>query len=330
MPKKKKAPPALGNESDGEQEEEEEEKEEQEQEPLRVPSAVMAVQQAIVNMQWDGDMDEEEEKQEQEPPRVPSAVFFSVPQDQLRIAHEALREAMADLRAASGIASESDEEQLGPNRGLTYAMVRGRQSRYRVRGLERALADLQAAYQAWGLARGRLLSWQDNDTRLARRHGTEAEANRVSEERQLREAVDISARASAAAMQEYQRAFTMLRQQEASVSSEESSETGCLEQEENEVWEEPSIEDSSETSQPSRGNEEKATISDDGDNESRSFEIMPSKKEEERPAKRTRLWLHHGHRPSLLAQDRMRRLGGRRYQTRETARRIQRQTELDA
>ena len=189
MPKKKKAPPALGNESDDEQEEEEKE----EQEPLRVASAIVALQAAIGNMPVDGESDGEEEKEEPEPPRVPSAVVVPVLQHQLLAAHRDLMEAIANLRAISGISSESGEEELGPNRRLSAAMVRRRQTVSRERAMQRALTDVQATHQVWGLARALLLSWQDNDARLARRQDAEAEANRDSEERQLREKLAISA-----------------------------------------------------------------------------------------------------------------------------------------
>jgi hypothetical protein len=114
-------------------------------------------------------------------------------------------------------------------------------------------------------------------------------------------------------------------------SSDDSSDTSEPNEQENpEFFDSPSddsSDDSSDTSEPSRGNEKEAIVSDDGDDESRSLETMPSKKEEEHPAKRTKLSLTE---PSLWAQANMRRLEGRRYQTRETGRLIQRQTEHDA
>ena len=114
----------------------------------------------------------EEEKEEQEPPRVPSLTFISQEQAIL-LAHRNLLGGIADLRAALGVASESEEEQLDSNRALSSEMVRQRQTISRERNLQDALAVLRAMHQTRRLARARLLSWQDNDSRLAHRQETE-------------------------------------------------------------------------------------------------------------------------------------------------------------
>ena len=81
-------------------------------------------------------------------------------------------------------------------------------------------------------------------------------------------------------MQEYQRAFAMLRQQESSDSSEDSSEIECFEQENNEGLEESSYEDTSESTSlhSDRSNKSKTIVSDEPDNESSSLETSASKK----------------------------------------------------
>ena len=100
MPKKKKAPPALGNEN-GEQEEEKEE-EKEEQEPPRVPSA------AII-------------------PGAPTSGYLHHGPSVIN-AQRLILAGIAEMRAGFGIESESEseEEQVDPPRALSAAQVRRR------------------------------------------------------------------------------------------------------------------------------------------------------------------------------------------------------------
>ena len=191
------------NESVGEQEEEEKEEEE---EPLDVPSATMALQEAIANV---ANMLEERDGEG----------------DEQRIAFRTLLEAVANLRAAWGMASDSEEDQQGPSRGLSAAMVQRRRTIHRVVGLATALRCLQATHNEWEFAHAVLLSWQEQGASRARRGDTEAEAKHASKERELQETLDMAARASARARQDYLNQFANLRGvqlQEPSTDSEES------------------------------------------------------------------------------------------------------------
>jgi hypothetical protein len=296
MAKKKKAPPALENVSDnnGEQEEEKDE-----QEPPVVPSAQpllphMELMEVISNMLDNGNEEEETLGQ--------------------------LPEAIANMRAALGAASDSDndvdQEVEEPHGRLSAAMVSRRHRRRRQMELGEALGNLQETHGSRNLANATLLSWQENNSRLAHRQDPEAQASRASQERQLQDDLEQWDQRSAAARLEYQAAlvnFRMMEQQlrppaDLSDNPEDSSEVVS--------------DDSSDTSEPSRGNKKEATVTDDCDDESHSSDTVSLEKEKEGPLTKRKI--------DCWVEEHMRRLKARTYQTRATTQQIQRQIELDA
>jgi hypothetical protein len=192
------------------------------------------------NGEQEQEEEKEEEKEELEPLRVPSAAVVPQPQA-LLLAHTALQEGIAAMRAALGITNESEEEELGPSRGLSAAIVRRRHTMVLERNLQDALARLQATDEARRLAHANLLSWQENDQRLAHRQETVVEARRASEQRHLREAVAVVDRVYDEAQQAYRRAFadsTPFMELFGEASSEEDSESDGKQEEEGEEEEE--------------------------------------------------------------------------------------------